>query len=226
MIRTVRLVRQAGWAALVTALVAGVALIAGDGASPAAAQTIYLDFSQGRVAISPDECMTRAQQAFGAEGWDVTTVAAAPERGGYVRAFRYPHGAVLVCDAEPRGGALYHLTVSGVDAGNLPVMEPIARRMGGATSASLGESRNLRATIDSNRSVTLSWRDSPAGSGEWVSIVSAGEPDTTYYGDSWTYTSGQRSGTFVKSLRAGEYEARLYRDSGYTVIDRLRFRVP
>jgi hypothetical protein len=85
----------------------------------------------------------------------------------------------------------------------------------------------LRVSVGSAGTATLSWPSTPGGSGEWVSVVPAGSPDTRYDSGRWRYTADPPAGSFtVMGLPAGEYEARLYRDSGYTVIDRVRFRVP
>ena len=84
----------------------------------------------------------------------------------------------------------------------------------------------LRVSVGSAGTATLTWQSTPAGSGEWVSVVPAGAPDSRYDSGRWRYTADPPPGRFtVMGLTPGDYEARLYRDSGYTVIDRVRFRV-
>jgi hypothetical protein len=95
-------------------------------------------------------------------------------------------------------------------------------------AAQVPESRNLRVTVSAAGDATVSWRDTPGNQTDWVSVVPVGTVDNTY-GSTWTYTSGQRSGSYTAMrLSPGEYEARLYLNwpsGGYTVVDRLRFRV-
>lgn len=98
-------------------------------APPAHAQTMYLDFAQGRLPGNWDDCMARARRALPAESWAIGGEYGAPERGGYFVAWKGQHGAILVCDIEPAGGSIFHLTISGLDEGNLPLVEALSRQM-------------------------------------------------------------------------------------------------
>lgn len=67
----------------------------------------------------------------------------------------------------------------------------------------------------------------PGNSNDWISVVSAGTPDSSY--SQWTYLQGSRDGTYTfNGLPAGEYEVRGYFDwpeGGYTVQVRSSFIV-
>ncbi len=96
-------------------------------------------------------------------------------------------------------------------------------------SAQAASSERLSVAVSADGDVIVSWRDTPGNSSDWVSVIRAGAPDDVYK-STWTYTGGDRSGSYdVGRLASGEYEARLYLDwpsGGYRVADRLRFRVP
>ncbi|MBT3602907.1 MAG: hypothetical protein HOE48_11700 [Candidatus Latescibacteria bacterium] len=61
---------------------------------------------------------------------------------------------------------------------------------------------------------------------DWISVVPKGTPDGTYQEFQWFYTDGQKRGLHtIDVLPVGEYEVRLYFDSGYDVQARFGFGV-
>jgi hypothetical protein len=220
--RSIHLTRSGRWIVAVVAFAC-----AGLWAMPAHAQTLFMDFAQGRLPGSYDDCMSRARQALPAEGWNIGGEYGAPVRGGYFVAWQGAHGVILTCDIEPAGGSLFHLTMSGVDEGNRPLIDALIARIQGSTASTGAESRNLAVTINANREVTLNWRDTPGNKTDWVTISAAGSPDSSY--GPWRYTDGNRAGTFnAGRMEPGEYEARLYLDwpaGQYNIADRVRFRI-
>lgn len=75
--------------------------------------------------------------------------------------------------------------------------------------------------------VTVNYKGMPGNQQDWITLVSASEPDTTY--GEWFYTQGQRSGTYTfKPVASGNYEVRFYYDwpnGGYIVQKRIRIKV-
>ena len=86
----------------------------------------------------------------------------------------------------------------------------------------------LLVSLSEAGELVVDWRGTPGNSGDWVSVVRDGAADDTYE-STWTYTNGQVDGRYqVGRLEPGAYEARLYLDwpsGGYTVVDRLGFRI-
>jgi hypothetical protein len=119
------------WKALLAALV--VTLIgAALQATPARANDMYLDFAQTRLSGSWDDCMARVRRALPAEGWDIGGEYGAPVRGGYFVAWQDSHGVIVVCDIEPAGGTIVHMTMSGFDEGNKPLIDALIARIRGS----------------------------------------------------------------------------------------------
>src|SRR5262249_43730063 len=115
MLKGMKLIRPGVWVALVLAVL-GIAVWAR--LAPARADTRSLDSAQGGRRGSGDDCMPRARRALPAEGWAIGGEYGAPERGGYFVAWQGNHGVILVCDIEPAGGSIFHMTMSGLDEGN------------------------------------------------------------------------------------------------------------
>ncbi|MEX0790623.1 MAG: hypothetical protein WD178_07610 [Actinomycetota bacterium] len=90
------------------------------------------------------------------------------------------------------------------------------------------QSQYLTVSSDATGNIIVSWRNTPGNNQDWVSVVPAGTADDTFE-STWTFTGGQRSGTYnAGQLADGSYEARLYLDwpsGGYNVVDRLPFTV-
>lgn len=78
-----------------------------------------------------------------------------------------------------------------------------------------------------NEQVTVKYAGLPGNQQDWITLVSASEPDTTY--GEWFYTNGQKKGTYTfKPVEAGNYEVRIYFDwpnGGYVVQKRIRIKV-
>lgn len=75
--------------------------------------------------------------------------------------------------------------------------------------------------------VTVNYKGMPGNQQDWITLVNASEPDTTY--GEWFYTQGQRVGTYTfKPVASGNYEVRFYYDwpnGGYIVQKRIRIKV-
>jgi len=75
--------------------------------------------------------------------------------------------------------------------------------------------------------VTVKYAGLPGNSQDWLTLVSASEPDTTY--GEWFYTQGQRAGSYTfKPVPPGNYEVRIYfnwPDGGYIVQKRIRIKI-
>lgn len=75
--------------------------------------------------------------------------------------------------------------------------------------------------------ITVKYAGLPGNSQDWITLVSASEPDTTY--GEWFYTQGQRKGEYTfKPVSPGNYEVRIYfnwPDGGYIVQKRIRIKV-
>lgn len=75
--------------------------------------------------------------------------------------------------------------------------------------------------------ITVKYSGMPGSQQDWITLVSASEPDTTY--GEWFYTRGQRSGIYTfKPVEPGDYEIRFYFDwpnGGYIVQKRIRIKV-
>ncbi len=57
--------------------------------------------------------------------------------------------------------------------------------------------------------VIVTYQNLPGNSQDWISVTSASKPDNQY--GKWTYTKGNKNGTFqVSGLAPGQYQARLY----------------
>lgn len=89
----------------------------------------------------------------------------------------------------------------------------------------LGQSRYLTVVLSTEGTIQVYWAGTPANAQDWITVVPAGTPDTSY--GAWTYTGGQRDGMYdFGRLDPGQYEARLYFDwpaGGYQVQDRASF---
>jgi len=75
--------------------------------------------------------------------------------------------------------------------------------------------------------VTVKYSGMSGSQQDWITLVRASEPDTTY--GEWFYTQGQRSGTYTfKPVDPGDYEIRFYFDwpnGGYVVQKRIKIKV-
>lgn len=75
--------------------------------------------------------------------------------------------------------------------------------------------------------VTVKYAGLPGNQQDWITLVSASEPDTTY--GEWFYTRGERAGSYTfKPVGAGDYEVRIYfnwPDGGYIVQKRIKIKV-
>ena len=75
--------------------------------------------------------------------------------------------------------------------------------------------------------VTITYSGLPGNQNDWITLVKASEPDSTY--GAWFYTSGKRSGTYSFGVvEPGDYEVRIYFDwpnGGYIVQKRLKIKV-
>lgn len=75
--------------------------------------------------------------------------------------------------------------------------------------------------------ITVKYAGLPGNQQDWITLVNASEPDTTY--GEWFYTQGQRKGTYTfKPVESGNYEVRIYFDwpnGGYIVQKRIKIRV-
>lgn len=79
----------------------------------------------------------------------------------------------------------------------------------------------------SSEKITVTWSGFPGNENDWITLVPAKEPDTSY--GQWFYTQEQEEGshTFDK-VAAGDYEIRAYFDwpaGGYTVQGRIKLTV-
>jgi hypothetical protein len=84
-----------------------------------------------------------------------------------------------------------------------------------------------RTTYSSDDPITVSYSGLPGNKNDWITLVLASRPDTTY--GKWVYTEGKKSGmhTFTP-VSPGVYEARLYFDwpqGGYVVHGRVKITV-
>lgn len=114
-------------------------------------------------------------------------------------------------------------------AGGYLVVDRLGFEIGavGVSGPAVG-ARYLSVGISTGGDAIVFWVGTPGNSTDWVSVVRAGTPDDQYE-STWTYTSGQTSGSYnAGRLPPGDYEARLYLDwpaGGYLVVDRVAFRV-
>lgn len=84
-----------------------------------------------------------------------------------------------------------------------------------------------RTIFKRTESVTITYSGLPGNQNDWITLVRASEPDSTY--GSWFYTSGQKSGTYsFGTVEPGDYEIRIYFDwpnGGYIVRKRVKITV-
>lgn len=75
--------------------------------------------------------------------------------------------------------------------------------------------------------VTINYSGLPGNQNDWITLVKATAPDSTY--GEWFYTSGRKSGTYTFGVvEPGDYEVRIYFDwpnGGYIVQKRLKIKV-
>lgn len=84
-----------------------------------------------------------------------------------------------------------------------------------------------KTVFSADEEIELRWHGLPGNRGDWIAVVPAGSPDTTW--GKWWYASGEQSGVRnIGKLSAGTYEVRVYFDwpkGGYAVQSRLPFTV-
>jgi hypothetical protein len=221
------LARQIGLGALAVAL----ALLVGVASAPrhAGAQPVVGQQLSVTVEANGDVIVTWRETPGNAGDW-VSIVHAGAADDTYESTWTYTNGQ--------RAGS-YHagrLAPGDYEArlyldwprGGYRVVDRVPFRVEPDASGGLFESRYLEVALGANGDVIVTWQDTPGNGSDWVSVVHAGAPDTTYE-STWAYTDGQRSGSYnAGRLAPGEYEARLYLDwprGGYQVVDRVRFRV-
>lgn len=100
----------------------------------------------------------------------------------------------------------------------------------GARADATSSSRMLRlekSVFAPRDEIVVSFSGLPGNAQDWITVVKAADPATTF--GQWFYTAGKTSGSMTfNGLPEGEYEVRLYFDwpkGQYDVQDRIRFRV-
>jgi len=84
-----------------------------------------------------------------------------------------------------------------------------------------------KTVFSRTESVTITYSGLPGNKNDWITLVKATLPDSTY--GAWFYTSGRKSGTYSFGVvEPGDYEVRIYFDwpsGGYIVQKRVKIRV-
>lgn len=106
------------------------ALVEGVGS----ARSLSMDTRQARTGTTWNECMARARRALTAEAWNIGGEYAAGVNGAFLVAWSGDHGVILQCQVDPNGQTYHQVTMSGIDAGNLPLVEALMRQMAVAST--------------------------------------------------------------------------------------------
>jgi hypothetical protein len=84
-----------------------------------------------------------------------------------------------------------------------------------------------KATYSASEEIIVTYSGLPENDTDWITLVTASSPDTTY--GAWFYTDSNKAGTYTfGKVEPGEYEVRLYFDypaGGYEVQDRVKIKV-
>jgi hypothetical protein len=177
--------------------------------------------------ITQPECMQRASMVFQAQGW--TNIGGG---GSMVYANKGIHSAYITCNGALDGSILANVFVaSDVGGADVPGAERVALQQGmtGAMAAPptplAGTGQPLEVQKFGDGRIRAIWRGSPGGSGDWMSVVPVGTPDSTHVGQ-WRYAP-TTSGYFdFGPYGAGNYELRFYLNDSYVVASRVGFSLP
>ncbi|HPJ35241.1 MAG TPA: CsgG/HfaB family protein [Spirochaetota bacterium] len=87
--------------------------------------------------------------------------------------------------------------------------------------------KGAKTAYSSSERITVKFFGLPGDQYDWITLIKASAPDTTY--GEWFYTKGQRSGTYsFRPVAPGNYEVRVYFSwpaGGYKVQKRLKVKV-
>jgi TolB-like protein len=109
----------------------------------------------------------------------------------------------------------------------LKSVAPAAQTRGDTQQAGSVEISSDKSSYIAGESITVKFSGMLGSKYDWITLVKAEAPDSTY-GD-WSYTHGAKSGSHTfKGSAAGDYEIRAYFDwpnGGYRVITRLKLKI-
>jgi hypothetical protein len=196
--------------------------------SSALAQNISSSVGTQTLAITFEDCLSRAKKALDAEGYR------AERSGNIVRGTRGIHRATILCDETPHSDRKIdvHVFVATASSdGSLAGAErtKLQSTLGAALPPTTKGNISALPLYASTERVTVYYSGLPGNEYDWVSVVPAGAADNNYVGGQWEFTNGKKSGSFeMGPLPVGRYEARTYFDwntGSYEVRGRYSFEV-